>query len=97
MELRVLPHPSLLLPPPLFSQCESHGRLSALAVRKIEDISVCILIDKNCETTFVQDKHICIQQGEHTLNVKVTVRLFDYSLKGSGCSARLGMVLRGII
>ena len=32
MELRVLPPPP---PPPLFSQCESHGRLSALAVRKM--------------------------------------------------------------
>ena len=28
------PPSSSLLPPPLFSQCESHGRLSALAVRK---------------------------------------------------------------
>ena len=28
------PHPSSSLPPPLFSQCESHGRLLALAVRK---------------------------------------------------------------
>ena len=33
--------PSLL--PPLFSQCEYHGRLSALAVRKIVFLDFCLL------------------------------------------------------
>ena len=56
-----LPPPSSL-PPPLFSQCESHGRLSALAVRKMfgrDKTCISRFSVKHCEQT---DHHPTRQQ-----------------------------------